>query len=416
MPFDNLSGDRSQEYFCDGLVDSLTTDIALHIPNLFVVGRSSAFTYKGASVDARRVSRELSTQYILQGSIQRSGQRFRINARLVNGANGEQQWSERFDGDASDPFGVQDEVISRIANSIAGAIYAERSRAVEARGGEPGVMDLVLQGWGKAFLGDRSKAAFDAAEPYYRAALAIEPTNPDANIGLGCVIAGRLFNVERYSLSTEELKLRVNEAHKLLDAGLSQKPQAAMAHSARCILFAVVHRWREALSACELAHSLDGSSSLYLINIANCRTALGDPQSSIEYLEKGLRRSPRDPNIGILYSALGRAHLLLGRWRESIDYSLRSRVTAPTLIVVHLALAAAYAQVGDKAQAEASLADARKIEPNVSFAWLDAHAWSFEPAYLRFAETTFYQGLRKAGLPEGDRLAAPSPARLHERT
>jgi adenylate cyclase len=398
MPFDNLLGDQSQDYFCDGLVDSLTTDIALHTPNLFVAGRSSAFTYKGSRIDSRQVSRDLHVRYILQGSMQRFGGRFRINAQLVDGVTGVQQWAERFDGDAGDPFGVQDEVTSRIANSIAGAIYAERSRAFESRRGEPGVMDLVLQGWAKLFLGDRSKAAFDAAEPYYRAALALEPTNPDANIGLGCVIAGRLFNVDRYSLSIEALKHRVGEAHKFLDLGLSQRPEAAMAHSARCILYAVVHRWREALSACELAHSLDGSSSLYLINIANCRTALGDPESSLEYLEKGLRRSPRDPNIGILYSAFGRAYLLLGRWQESIAYSLKARVNAPTLIVVHLALAAAFAQAGDEIEAKASLAEAFLIEPNISFAWLDSHAWSFDPAYLRFAERTFYAGLRKAGL------------------
>jgi tetratricopeptide (TPR) repeat protein len=104
--------------------------------------------------------------------------------------------------------------------------------------------------------------------------------------------------------------------------------------------------------------------------------------------------------MGMLQSSLGRAYLLLGRWDEAVDASLKARAKIPSYLLVHTALAAAYAQRGDMEAAKASLKDALKIAPQLAFTWLKDHHYSTDPAYLRLAEATLYDGLRKAGLPE----------------
>jgi adenylate cyclase len=167
LPFDNLYGDASQDYFADVLVDSLTTDLALHVPNLFVIGRGSAFTYKGKTIDPRQIGRELGVSYLLQGGVQRSGSKVRVNAHLVDAQTGAQLWTERFDGDSGDLLSLEDEITARIANSLGSALYVDSARDAERRSANPDVADLVMRGGAALFLGDRSKAAFDAAEPFY---------------------------------------------------------------------------------------------------------------------------------------------------------------------------------------------------------------------------------------------------------
>src|SRR6516162_1663657 len=117
LPFANLSGDPEQEYFVDGVTESLTTDLA-RINGSFVIGRHTAFTYKGKAVDLKQIGRELNVRYALEGSVQRSGKRFRVNAQLIDVESGRHIWAERFDKPVADLFDMQDEIVSRLANAL----------------------------------------------------------------------------------------------------------------------------------------------------------------------------------------------------------------------------------------------------------------------------------------------------------
>ena len=400
MPFNTLSGDASQDYFADGLVDSLTTDLSLHVPNLFVIGRGSAFTYKGKAVNAKQGGHELGVRYLLQGSVQRGGNQVRVIAHLVDTETGAQCWTERFDGDSTDLLSLQDQIAARIANSLGVVLYLDSTRDIEKRSENPDAIDLVMRGWAAFFLGDRTMANFNAAEPYYRKALALDPANPDALIGLGAVLAGRLFNFGQYHATEQQLREEISEVRALLDRGLEKRPNSAAGHQAKGITFGLEQRFSEAFSEFEIAHSLDPSSPLFSLNLGNVLACLGKPEKALPVFEEAITRSPRDPSMGMLQSSLGRTYLLLGRWEEAIEANLKARAKIPSYLLVHTALAAAYAQIGDLKSAAASLKDARAIEPKLSFSWLKDHHYSTDPAYLRLAEKTLYDGLRKAGLPE----------------
>jgi TolB-like protein/class 3 adenylate cyclase len=400
MPFTNLYGDAGQDYFADGLVDSLTTDLSRHIQNLFVVDRGSAFDYKGRSFDPRQVRNELGVAYLLQGSVQRSGSRVRVNAHLTDTETGSHLWADRFDGDSTDLLSLQDEITARIANSLGEAIYVESARASENRSSDPTVADLLMRGFAAFHLGDRTKAALDGAEPFFRRALALEADNPDAMIGLGATMTGRIQNFGIYYHSRDELHEEINTARTLLNQGLSLRPYSAVGRNAKGVLFASEQRWREALQECEVAHSLDPSSALYCNTVGVPITALGDPEKALPYFHEGIKRSPRDPIMGILRSGLGRAHLLLGHWDEALDANIKARAKTPGFLWIHTGLAAAYAHKNNIEAATASLQDALKIQPRLSFSWYKDHHFSIEPAYLQLAEPTLYAGLRLAGLPE----------------
>ena len=128
LPFINLSDDSTPDYFADGLIDSLTTDLAGHVPNLFVIGRGSAFTYKNKTIDPKQVGQELGVRYLMQGSVQRGGGRVRVNAYLIDTETGAQLWAERFDGDTADLLALQDQIAGRIANSLGMALYLDSAR------------------------------------------------------------------------------------------------------------------------------------------------------------------------------------------------------------------------------------------------------------------------------------------------
>ena len=130
LPFANIGGDPEQEYFVDGVTESLTTDLS-RISGSFVIGRSTAFTYKGKHIDLKQIGRELNVRYVLEGSVQRSGNRLRINVQLIDAETGAHLWAERFDKPVADLFDMQDEIVARLANQLGAQLIAAEARRAE---------------------------------------------------------------------------------------------------------------------------------------------------------------------------------------------------------------------------------------------------------------------------------------------
>ena len=137
LPFANLSGDPEQDYFVDGVTESLTTDLS-RISGSFVIGRHTAFTYKGKAVDLKQIGRELNVRYVLEGSVQRSGNRLRVNVQLIDAETGNHLWAERFDKPIADLFDMQDEIVSRLANTL-------NAQLIGLRRGERSVRCIPMQ-------------------------------------------------------------------------------------------------------------------------------------------------------------------------------------------------------------------------------------------------------------------------------
>ncbi len=182
LPFTNLSGDPAQDYFADGVTENLTTDLS-RIRNSFVIARNTAFTYKGKTVDAKAIGKELGVRYVLEGSVQRDQNRVRVNAQLIDAETGAHLWADRFEEDVADLFKLQDEVVARLANTLGiELVKAEAEKA--ARSSNPDAVDLTMRGWALARpVQQQTKEKNEAARALFEQALKIDPNNADALAG-----------------------------------------------------------------------------------------------------------------------------------------------------------------------------------------------------------------------------------------
>jgi TolB-like protein len=180
LPFANLGGDPDQEYFVDGVTESLTADLS-RIAGSFVIGRNTAFTYKGKHIDLKQIGRELNVRYVLEGSVQRSGSRLRVNVQLIDAESGTHLWAERFDKALADLFDMQDEIVARLANQLGAQLIAAEARRAE-RAPLPDSMDLYFQGMACANKG-LAPEHMTQASGFFERALASDPGNIDALVG-----------------------------------------------------------------------------------------------------------------------------------------------------------------------------------------------------------------------------------------
>jgi adenylate cyclase len=183
LPFANLGGDPVQDYFVDGVTESLTTDLS-RISGSFVIGRNTAFTYKGRHVDLKQIGRELNVRYVLEGSVQRSGNRLRVNVQLIDAETGAHLWAERFDKPVADLFDMQDEIVARLGNTLGYELTkAEAEKGVRSK--NPDAIDLVMRGWALYLraLKNPTKDNNNAVRALFGQALKIDPNNSEALAG-----------------------------------------------------------------------------------------------------------------------------------------------------------------------------------------------------------------------------------------
>jgi TolB-like protein/class 3 adenylate cyclase len=249
LPVDNMSGDPDQDYFADGVTESLTTDLS-RIGGASVIARNTAFTYKGKAVDVRRVGRELNVRYVLEGSVQRAGNRLRINVQLIEAEAAKHLWAARFEKTIADLFDMQDEIVASLASELnAELIAAEARRAEDAP--NPTSMDLYFQGqhwWNKGFTPEY----VSKARGFFERALALDAKNVEALVGLGSVdmIVGSNF-----MSSDAPAAFAASEAN--LTKALSMAPHHATAHGCHGVVLMCTNRVVQGMRECEQALVLD---------------------------------------------------------------------------------------------------------------------------------------------------------------
>jgi TolB-like protein len=183
-PFANLSGDPSQDYLAGGITENLTTELFSHIRDSFVGGRAAVFANSGGHVDAKQIGREVGVRYVLEGSVQRDGNRVRVNARLIEAESGRHLWDDRFEEDMADLFKLEDEVVARLANSLGYPLMkAEAEKGAHSK--NPDAIDLTMRGFALLAKGAgqppaERRARKAEARPLFDEALKIDPNNADA--------------------------------------------------------------------------------------------------------------------------------------------------------------------------------------------------------------------------------------------
>jgi TolB-like protein/Flp pilus assembly protein TadD len=394
LPFANLSNDPDQQYFADGITEDLTTSLS-RIPDMFVISRNSAFTYRNKPADTRQIGRELGVRYVLEGSVQRSGSQVRITAQLINAENDAHLWAERFDGDIGDLFALQDGVTSRLATTLGVAlIAAEAARPTE----NPDALDYILRGRAASFkISSRSRESYAEAIGWYERALAADPHSVEAQIRLAGTLAYRALAAVSDSKAAD-----LARADELVDEALAASPRDAGAHSVKGQVLRGLHRPEAAIPEYEASLALDHNSVAALNGLAWCKLYTGLLDEAIPLAEKATRLSPRDLSIGDRYLIIGTAYLLQSRMGEAIVWLEKARNASPGLPLPRGRLAAAYALNGETERAAAELAQARQLAGGDLFASMArvraGGGWT-SPKTLTLFEPWF-AGLRKAGMPE----------------
>jgi TolB-like protein/class 3 adenylate cyclase/tetratricopeptide (TPR) repeat protein len=396
LPFANLSSDPEQEYFADGITDDLTTDLS-RISDSFVIAHNTAFTYKGKSVDAKQVGRELGVRYVIEGSVRRSGNRVQVNVQLIDAGSGTHLWADRFDTDRTNLAEAQNEITGRLAGTLHLELVGAAGRRIEQeKTVDPDAQDLVMIG--RALLYRRLSATTDReAERSFERALAIDPQSVDARIGVASALVGDVAG--GFSSSVQQ---DVARAEQLLLEALDRDANRSDAHRALGLLRRFQNRLAESRIEWETAIALDRNDAGALRNLGLTLMYLGQPEAAIPQIEKGIRLSPRDYAIVVAYWGLGMSHLLLGHLDEGIGFLRKARAANSQFFYIHFALAAAFGLKGDLDEAKAALAEGIKLRPEVNSlaAWRAHRPWETNPQFTALADKTVYAGLRRAGFPE----------------
>jgi TolB-like protein/DNA-binding winged helix-turn-helix (wHTH) protein len=251
LPFNNLSDDREQQYFADGITDDLTTDLS-RLADMFVISRNTAFTYRDKPVDAKQIGRELGVRYVLEGSVRRSGDRVRVNAQLVDAETDAHLWAERFDRDTGDLFTLQNEITSRIAVALdVELIAAEAARPSD----HPDALDYILRGraaWAKAPTRDNYREVIDLFER----ALALDPRSVEAQSLLATVLANRVLDYMSDSTAAD-----MESSDELIVQTSAASPQSPLVHWAKGQLLIAKFRYDEAIPEYETVIAFNRNSA-----------------------------------------------------------------------------------------------------------------------------------------------------------
>jgi TolB-like protein len=392
LPFANLNGDPEQDYFVDGVTENLTTDLS-RIDGSFVIGRHTAFSYKGKAADLKQIGRELNVRYVLEGSVQRSGNRLRVNVQLVDAETGSHLWAERFDKSVADLFDMQDEIVSRLANTLGDQLVVAEARRAE-RSLHPDATDLVFLGRA-SFNKGQTLENLTQARGFFERALALEPDHIRALVGTALVdlsIASTFL--------TDDRATRIAAAEATLIKALSLAPEHAVAHAALGIAQIITNRAAQGIAECEQALALDRNLANAHACIGIAKTYVGCAEETETHIQEALRLSPRDIGAFWWMMFLGNSKSFLGADAEAVVWLRRSIDANRNLPFTHFNLAAALAQLGLLDEARAAAQAGLVLDPNFTLRKFRLGAVSDNPTYLAKRERIL-EGMRMAGVPEG---------------
>jgi adenylate cyclase len=385
LPFANLSGDPSQDYFADGITENLTTDLS-RIRDSFVIARNTAFAFKGKNVPIKEVGKELGVRYVLEGSVQRDQGRVRVNAQLIDAKTGAHLWADRFEEDVADMFKLQDEVVARLANTLGSELVkAEAENGAHSR--NPDAIDLTMRGW--AILNQpqlfADKDSLAKALGLFEQALKLDPNNVDALVGAALTERNDFV----YGLAEKPGQIARIEA--LLADAIRIDPTNARAYTVRAMIYRSSKRTKLAAEASQNAVRLNPNYAPAYAQLAQDQITPGELTRALAYVDQAIKLSPRDPEMGRWHMIKGMTYNYMGRYDDAIleeQAALNSGYSTWT-VYVHLAVANAF--LGREPEAVAAAAQARKLNPKLTIKWYSSRL---------DAPETIHEGLRKAGVPE----------------
>jgi len=385
LAFDNLSGDPEQEYFSDGIAENIITALS-KVGELFVIARNSSFTYKGKPVKVQHVSRELGVRYVLEGSVQKSGERVRITAQLIDAKNGQHLWAENYDRDFKDIFEIQDEMTMKIVTALRieltegeqARIWAEKTKNLDFRFKHMEALSL----W--------RKGTKESLTRYSQLGQEMVDMEPENSIGY------RILAWYNWGLFTrgKSPKESISKAFKLTQKALSLDESDAYSHGLLGSVYLLMRQHEKAIAAGKRSIELEPNGAMVHGILGNTLSLAGKPDEAIGYLNQGIRLNPFPAYW--YFMNLGRCYLLKGQYEDALTAYKKALHRAPNAINIHLSLAVTYALLDRQEEAEATAKKALEIDPSFSVKRYSQWAPYKYQADLKF----FINAMRKAGLPE----------------
>ncbi len=392
LPFANIGGDPEQEYFVDGVTESLTADLS-RISDAFVIARNTAFTYRGKPTDVKQIGRELNVRYVLEGSAQRSGNRLWVNVQLVDAMSGDHLWAERFDKAIGDLFDMQDEIIARLANQLGAEVVAFEARRAE-KSLNADSMDLYFRGQTWLNRGTTSDL-LGRARDFFERALVLDPGNISASVGIAatdCIVGGAHLTDNQLS--------RLTAAEAWLTRTLSLAPNNAQAHFWLGNVFVFTKRADQGIAEFERALALDRNLANAHAFIGFAKAVVGRPEETESHIQEAIRLSPRDTLLYVWTHCIAFAKFALGAEAEAVVWYRHVIEINRNIPLSHFLLAAALARLGQIDEAEAAVQVGLTLDPRFTIRRYRAGEWGDNPNYLAQRERQI-DGMRKAGVPEG---------------
>ncbi len=391
LPFVNLSGDPKQEFLCDAMADEIITALT-KIPRLFVIARNSTFTFKGKPVKVKEVSEELGVRYVLEGSLQRSGDRIRVTVQLIDALSGNHLWAERYDRDLKDIFALQDEIVVKILTAVqvkltlgTEATKIEKYSEKYYKGKQGLDCYLKLMEGVRLFTRGNIESN-NQARRMIEEEIAKCPENPLGYMYLGWV---NLFDFRLGN--TKSPRETIEKGMELAQKALVMDDSVAVAHALLAELYAHTGEYDKAIAEAERGVTLNPGGMTCVRTYGLCLSYVGRPEEAIPVLEKAIRISP---SFHYSYINLGTALRMTGRFEEAVSAFKKAIQLVPDNIDAHIQLAVTYGMMGREKEARGEATEVLRINPKFS---VDSFA-----KHIQFKDQSqtdrLVNALRKAGL------------------
>jgi TolB-like protein/tetratricopeptide (TPR) repeat protein len=363
LPFQNMSGNVSEDYFADGIVEEITTALS-HFRWLFVIARNSSFTYKGRIVDVKQVGRDLGVRYALEGSVRKAADRVRVSAQLVDAITGHHVWAQRYDRELAGIFMVQDEITERVVAAVEPQLYA--AEGIRARRKPPESMDAwecVVRALG--CINSRSQNDYAMALEFLERAIELDRSYAQAYALFAYVMGLEVL----YGWKSREITL--THALEAAQKAVVLDGDDAWAHFALGFLYGMMHRAEEAIVEHETALDLNPNFALAYTYLAVVLAYLGRSEEALLKVDLSERLSPRGLFQGVNAVCRALAHFSAGQYRDALSWARKSILDSPGIVTGYRILVVSCALAGELDEARSALEIVKRLQPDLSLRWIE---------------------------------------------
>ena len=386
LPFVNMSDDPQQDYFSDGLTDNIIASLS-GCPKLFVIARNSSFVYKDKPINVKQVAEELGVRYVIEGVVQKTQDRLRITAQLIDGITGYHVWSEKYDRDLKDIFKLQDEITANIIKALEIKLMEGEQARLRYKG--PGTLEAFLKVLkAREYIWQMNKESNVLAMRIMKDVVQLFPDSSGVNAGLASTYLMDLW------YGSESPFISMAQASKYTKKALALDDGNSDAYLALSLLYLMRKQHDQAIASAKHAIILNPNSADAYAQLGTCLWTSGRYQEAIDINKKAIRLNPMPTSN--YFDSLGCSYLGLERYEEALESFKKAVKTSPTDIFARYLLTSTYSLMGLESEARKEALEVLNIDPDFSLSYQEKVVPATDKTFVKRC----IEAARKAGLPD----------------